>query len=703
MEVAESREQASVGPTTGADSSIANGERNPYLDDPLMDDGRSSSLSEIDDVSDDEPSDLDDDPVEPEKSSVLENDSEAETERIEDSPQHFRKRDIVVSVGSAGPSPSKLHQSTTLDDVDDETPVADDSPSKARSFKNNGIADDGTDLDDSELPDSVSKKRKRVDVGDDTGTEVGEEEEPLKKRRSSIKSDLSDPIDDDTPLSPEPIEDPIVANEDDTPADDVPESDLPIALSNIKKGKKVKRKGGRKARDVDDETETGGAETAADDLVEENLGDDVEAAERVDEADDTETAAKAEEESAKKMSAMESLATLEKEFATLRDKIYDEQISKLNYELEMLTGPKPTHPEYLRQVECVQRHRDAKIKYEHTLYQYRLKSLLNKGLAERSQAHSTYFQRIRDVRERHSSAMSKQFYAIQHDRFKTDELSPHHIIPFPTRRSQQISHQTAYNHEVSVMAGVAKYVGFPAAPKLLGARPSELDDDLEKMGISVESRVSAPRPSTVQPRVAMSSMSSNVFRTAAEEAFLEQTPWANPLHPIHQQQMQQQQQAQRPQASSYTTPAAQKRVVDVNAPNGSASTIPENPSAANSSANNTPYSTEQESRQHPQGPFRNPDYEAERKPGYRDPSSSPLDVRKSQPHPSHASPAAEASTRNPIFSPPPARPGLFQPPSSMKRDTSPSLPPKPVDSVHYRPHQSTGISTGSGSNHMPAR
>lgn len=171
-------------------------------------------------------------------------------------------------------------------------------------------------------------------------------------------------------------------------------------------------------------------------------------------------------------------------FVANNRRIYDERISKLNREMEMLTGPNPTHPEYLRQIECVQRHRDAKIKYEENLYRYRMKSLMNKALAERSQAHSTYFQRVRDVRERHSSAISKQFYAIQHDRFKTDELSPHHIIAFPTRRSQQIAHQAAYNHEVSIMAGVAKYVGFPAAPSLLGARPSELDDDLEKMGVS---------------------------------------------------------------------------------------------------------------------------------------------------------------------------------------------------------------------------
>ncbi|KAJ5884014.1 uncharacterized protein N7473_010900 [Penicillium subrubescens] len=654
---------------------MINGERNPFLDDPLMDDGRSSSLSEIDDVSDDEPSDFEDSPK-PEKQ--LENDSEAETERIEDSPHNIRKRDIVLSAGgtgSAGPSPSKLHQSTTLDDVDDDEHLVEDSPSKPRRpSNNNAIDDENADLDDLELPDSVGKKRKRVEAGDETGTELGEDE-PLKKRRSSIKSDLSDPNDDDTPLSPEPMmdEEQVPMMDDELPVDDIAESELPALPSKGKRGKKAE-----------------------------------EPTEPVDEVDDAEATARVEEESAKKMSAMESLATLEKEFATLRDKIYDERITKLNRELEMLTGPNPTHPEYLRQIECVQRYRDAKIKYEHTLYKYRLKALLNKSLAERSQSHSTFFQRVRDVRERHSSAISKQFYAIQHDRFKTDELSPHHIVPFPTRRSQQIAHQTAYNHEVSIMAGVAKYVGFPAAPTLLGARPSELEDDLEKMGISIETRVSVPRhshSSAMPPRGTMSAMSSSIFRTAAEEAFLEQTPWANPQHPIHQQQPQHQySQHHRPPASSFATPAAQKRVVDINAPNGSASTIPENMSAANSSANNTPYGTEQDPRHPGQGPFRNPDYDTEHRSGFRSQSSSPLDVRKAQPHPSHLlerrSPGPDAS-RNSLFSPPPARAGLFQP-STSKPSASPSLHSKQVDTIHYHPHHPE-ISTEPGSSHMPAR
>jgi hypothetical protein len=292
MEVVESREQTSVGPTTGAESTMINGERNPFLDDPLMDDGRSSSLSEIDDVSDDEPSDFEDSPK-PEKQ--LENDSEAETERIEDSPHNIRKRDIVLSAGgtgSAGPSPSKLHQSTTLDDVDDDEHLVEDSPSKPRRpSNNNAIDDENADLDDLELPDSVGKKRKRVEAGDETGTELGEDE-PLKKRRSSIKSDLSDPNDDDTPLSPEPMmdEEQVPMMDDELPVDDIAESELPALPSKGKRGKKGKRKG-RRAQYGD-----GGADAGIEDTADDNLGEAEEPTEPVDEVDDAEATARVEEE-----------------------------------------------------------------------------------------------------------------------------------------------------------------------------------------------------------------------------------------------------------------------------------------------------------------------------------------------------------------------------------------------------------------------
>jgi hypothetical protein len=291
MEVAESRETTSVGPPAGAESTITNGEHHLFIDDSLIDDdGRSSSLSEIDDVSENMAFDLES--PKPEKT-ITENDSEAETERIEDSPNNIRlRRDIVVS---AGPSPSKLAQSTAYDEVEDEEHVPDNSPSKPSSKINQvpKASEETPGLDDSALSEGFGKKRKRHGSADELDMELDEGDEPPQKRRGSLRSELSDPPADDILLTPEPIEDPPKPNEEDTPADDIPESDLPAVPAKGRKGKKGKRKG-RRPRDADDDADMAteiGAEGGGDDT----LGDE-EPAERGEDADDGEAAAKLEEE-----------------------------------------------------------------------------------------------------------------------------------------------------------------------------------------------------------------------------------------------------------------------------------------------------------------------------------------------------------------------------------------------------------------------
>jgi hypothetical protein len=76
---------------------------------------------------------------------------------------------------------------------------------------------------------------------------------------------------------------------------------------------------------------------------------------------------------------------------------------------------------------------------------------------------------------------------------------------------------------------------------------------------------------------------------AAESEFLESTPWANPRHPSHQGTRSQQESRFAPGPSrvpSYQTPAGQRRIVDLNAPNGSASTIEANSNPPSSHAHN---------------------------------------------------------------------------------------------------------------------
>lgn len=295
-------------------------------------------------------------------------------------------------------------------------------------------------------------------------------------------------------------------------------------------------------------------------------------------------------------------------------RLYDERIAALNSELAQLSGPNPTHPELLRQVQCVQQYRDDKFDIEQKLLVFKIGALKRKSIAERSQIHSAYFQTVRDVRERHLERASEHFYRIQRDRFKTDESIPSYSVPFPTRRSQQITQQTAYNKEVSVLSGVAKYVGFPAAPDITNARPGELEEDMEKMGVSVNGNTQswkhclkadpcvykissnalrATRP--VHQPIARSAFSTTLSRPAAEEQFLEQTPWANPQHPVHHQYLTY---ANRPASVQsrrtqmpISTPAGPKAQLESNAGAGSASTIPEKSSAPASSALNTPYAS----------------------------------------------------------------------------------------------------------------
>ncbi|KAL2361315.1 hypothetical protein RJZ56_005806 [Blastomyces dermatitidis] len=719
----------------------------------IADDARSSSLSDLDDALDNDNLDIESPKLEKVASEI---DSEAETERIEESPNHLRNRsNIVLNAGMFETSPSKLAQSTTYDELNDEDDETEASPTKPRrKVSSNGIpatdnvaAADGPELLSASL-EAFSKKRKRLDLGGDAGSEASDEE-PLRKRRGSVpvsgttsKSlpDLSSSL-----PSGDALQKNSETSPDETPAAEETRSlDARAPVSRGKRGKKGKRKG-RNAKQVFDDTEaesvppTRGAEQDVNGLADEPAADEEEQAEHVDEVDDTEVVSKAEEELMKKSTAMDLLVTLERQFATLRDRIYDERIANLNNELSQLTEENATHPEYLRQLSIIENYRDEKIKYERTLFKYKLSSLFNKSQAERCQANSSYFQRARDVREKYLDDASRLHYRIQQDRFQNAEASPDFSIPFPTRRSQQISQQTAYNKEVSILSGVAKYVGFPAAPAILPARQNETDEDLAKMGIdprSMNAPPNFPRPS--HPRGTFTATPSTTTRPGAAEEFLEQTPWANPQHSSHEQYLQQLQQIRMNEQQHgadyiYATPAAQQRVVDLHAPNGSASTIPDHPSAPNSSAANTPYVVEQDRTGHPhhnnnralttasESPFtRQPKTdEAERMSGFRSQTSSPLEVRKpsnprrpqsrtisgqrSPVHPQHPhNPLSEevgpyqtsSATRdgnqnnintnskhsnnitNNIQSSPPssARLGLFGAPPQSRREPSPQLP-----------------------------
>lgn len=167
-------------------------------------------------------------------------------------------------------------------------------------------------------------------------------------------------------------------------------------------------------------------------------------------------------------------------------RLFDDRLVQYNEELTQLNNPNPNHPDYLAMMECVDQRRNEKIEHEQILLRYKLQALERISVGERAQRHSQYMQTVREIRDRTLEQANKEWYQIQRERRSWDGDLPEYMYMFPTRRSHQITQQTAYNAEVSILSGVAKYVGFPAAPEICGARSSEIDEDLKCMGVSLE-------------------------------------------------------------------------------------------------------------------------------------------------------------------------------------------------------------------------
>ena len=447
-------------------------------EDPLTDDDGSStsSLSELDD----ELEDLEEEEAEPIPQTDA--DSEAETERLQITPESATKRKPFEI------SPSKLSQRQDIDlrpEIESLTESAVSSPiSSHDDSENEEELSDGREGEEEvqgapvlEGPTSPFKRKREESTSD-----VEDAPRPQRRRTGSPdsngdKSDAESEIDiapiarsREQTLEPE-VEDP----EQEDVAEVAEEEQKEVEKTDTSEDSKGKSRGRLRRKTKEPVTQEAQPEE----------DEDAEAGEESDAGDenDADAALKSEEEQAKRMHAMESLVALEKHFATLRDRLYDERIAAINHELQLLQESKPAHPELLRQVEVVQKHRDEKFEVEQKLLVYKVGALKNKAVAERSQIHSQYFQTVRDIRERHLERSSEHFYRIQRDRFKADSSVPNFSIPFPEKKSQQIIQQTAYNKEVSILSGVAKYVGFPAAPELAASKLRDVEEDISKMGV----------------------------------------------------------------------------------------------------------------------------------------------------------------------------------------------------------------------------
>ena len=133
---------------------------------------------------------------------------------------------------------------------------------------------------------------------------------------------------------------------------------------------------------------------------------------------------------------------------------------------------------------CINARRDEAIAKEQFLLYYKEKDLRTRFVAERQIIQSQYVQTAREVREQTAGKCYSKLYALQRDRRRWGADDKTYGYMFNPKRSDQIKQQRAYNTEVSILSGMAKYSGFPAAPEIKGLHDDEADEDLRKMGVS---------------------------------------------------------------------------------------------------------------------------------------------------------------------------------------------------------------------------
>lgn len=135
-------------------------------------------------------------------------------------------------------------------------------------------------------------------------------------------------------------------------------------------------------------------------------------------------------------------------------------------------------------MQCISARRDTKIQQEYARLRYKTQALQNQTLAEHAQLHTQFFQEARETRDDRLAELGSMWYDIQKERrqFQADETDKY-TYKFPTKFSDQIRNQANYNKEVSIVSGIQRYVGFPAAPEIHGARPHESDQDLKAMRV----------------------------------------------------------------------------------------------------------------------------------------------------------------------------------------------------------------------------
>lgn len=217
---------------------------------------------------------------------------------------------------------------------------------------------------------------------------------------------------------------------------------------------------------------------------------------KLNEADELKTHEEAVANEQKRTTAMHELKEIEIEFAHLKDKLYETQLKKLEFELRLCELNR--HPDFLYFMKLIDENLKGRIEKSMNLQKYRLKCLDNQTKARRVQIHQQFVKSCEELKYGKIHEITADWYKINKERRQMDSTDSK--LPEFYRYNSQITAQNVSNpevidclvrqrnalyHEISSMEGLIKYKRvFPSSLNWLdGCSGKDQSKDMADMGI----------------------------------------------------------------------------------------------------------------------------------------------------------------------------------------------------------------------------
>ncbi|KAK9373977.1 Sds3-like-domain-containing protein [Lipomyces chichibuensis] len=305
--------------------------------------------------------------------------------------------------------------------------------------------------DDGEVYEDEEKEEGEIDSADETPARS-----PVQERDESEKNeeDEDEEMKDSSKDTEEPLDS--TAQEEDNDKEDEGEIDGDLEAQLVEEAEE-------EAEEADD------AEADAEEMHSEKRK-----RKRVTEEDDDD-----EERAQKRKAAVTSLTEIEVEFAKLRDRLHDDKIARLQAEIEMcLDG---THPELATVYDELAEARDLRIKLADAHRKYRRRCIENQTRSYRTHIHQQLYKNNANLRAAMIQETTETWYKVNRERRAMDTVVPFYGYKIPEKRSVIFRQRQAQYNEIALLTGIAKYIGFPAAPEIKSATADEVAEDMEAL------------------------------------------------------------------------------------------------------------------------------------------------------------------------------------------------------------------------------